>query len=511
MGRLQYLMGTVILVVSAACASETTENASSGREALITRAAEFEMDTEWEQPPGDPMEHAMSGFAKVLCSAVFITGLDVAEAAENVGYFVSKPNERELVTDTVVDYDRREVSLTLNTGVTRTAKFYGDQGCVTLAPGEDSVHFTPVAVISSLPDAMSQPWPMGDVLPDEPLPSDVDADKVAQAVEAAFAEEEGLTAAFVVVHRGRIIGERYREGLDKDTQLESWSMGKSLTATLMGTLIQKGVYQLWDPAPIDEWNVTAGDPRAGIRIGDLMRMSSGLRFVAPQDPDYDLEFGYPQGYPDHLYIYTGSIDSPLWARTRPAQWPPNTVGRYRNSDPVTTNYLIRKGVEERLGEDYHTYPQRELFDKIGIRKMYLETDPYGNFLLQGYEYGTGRHWARLGMLYLQDGVWNGERILPEGYVEYASTVAPAWEADGRPIYGGAFFWINGTETFPVPPEAIYMAGAGGQYTIVIPSHEMVVVRLGHAKGAGPGGRAMRQALAFLMEAVPATEQNGHGH
>jgi CubicO group peptidase (beta-lactamase class C family) len=240
-------------------------------------------------------------------------------------------------------------------------------------------------------------------------------------------------------------------------------------------------------------------------------MSSGLRFVAPQDPDYDLEFGYPQGYPDHLYIYTGSIDSPLWARTRPAQWPPNTVGRYRNSDPVTTNYLIRKGVEEQLGEDYHTYPQRELFDKIGIRKMYLETDPYGNFLLQGYEYGTGRSWARLGMLYLQDGVWNGERILPEGYVEYASTVAPAWEADGRPIYGGAFFWINGTESFPVPKEAFFMAGAGGQYTIVIPSHDMVVVRLGHAKGAGPGGRAMRQALALLMEAVPATEQNGHGH
>ena len=195
MRRMQYLMGTVILVVIAACASDTSETASSDREALIARAAEFELDTEWEQPPGDPLEHATSGFAKILCSAVFITGLDVAEAAENVGYFVSKPSERELVTDTVVDYDRREVSLTLNTGVTRTARFYGDQGCVTLAPGEDSVHFTPVAVTSSLPDAMSQPWPMGDAVSDEPLPSDVDADKVAQAVEAAFAEEDGLTAA----------------------------------------------------------------------------------------------------------------------------------------------------------------------------------------------------------------------------------------------------------------------------------------------------------------------------
>jgi CubicO group peptidase (beta-lactamase class C family) len=159
---------------------------------------------------------------------------------------------------------------------------------------------------------------------------------------------------------------------------------------------------------------------------------------------------------------------------------------------VATNYLIRKGVEEELGQDYHTCPQRALFDKIGICKMYLETDPYGNFLLQGYEYGTGRNWARLGMLYLQDGVWNGQRILPEGWVEYASSVAPAWEADGRPIYGGSFFWINGMGSFPVPRDAFYMAGAGGQYTILIPSHDMVVARLGHYKGAGPGGRALRR-------------------
>ena len=251
MRHLHFLPHTFLLLVGAACASETSEDASGSRESLIARAAEFELDTPWEQPPGDPMEHAMSGFAKILCSAVFVTGLDVADAAEKVGYFVSKPNERELVTDTVVDYDKREVSLTLNTGVTRTAKFYGDQGCVTLPRGADTVYFTLVAVTSDLPDALSQSWPMGDVLSDEPLPSGVDSDRVAEAVAAAFADEEGLTAAFVVVHKGRIVGERYMEGLNKDTQLESWSMGKSLTATLMGTLIQRGVYELWQPAPID--------------------------------------------------------------------------------------------------------------------------------------------------------------------------------------------------------------------------------------------------------------------
>ena len=105
-------------------------------------------------------------------------------------------------------------------------------------------------------------------------------------------------------------------------------------------------------------------------------MSSGLRFRAPQDPDFDPD----QGYPDHLYVYTGSVNSFQWAATRPQQWPPNTVGRYRNSDPVLTNYLIRLGVEGR-DEEYLSFPQRALFDKLGIRNMVLETDPYGNFLL----------------------------------------------------------------------------------------------------------------------------------
>ena len=225
-------------------------------------------------------------------------------------------------------------------------------------------------------------------------------------------------------------------------------------------------------------------------------MSSGLRIKAPQDPDYD-----PSGpYPDHLYLYTGGVDSFHYAATRPLQWPPNTVGRYHNTDPVLINYLIRLGVEKQ-GQDYLSFPQRALFDKLGIRTMIIETDPFGNFLGQGYELGSGRDWARLGNLYLQDGVWNGERILPQGYAKFVSTVAPAWEADKRPIYG-AFFWINGDGTFPVPKDAYYMAGAGGQTTLVIPSHDLVVVRMGHYKGAPTGAASFRRALALLMQAVP---------
>jgi len=488
------VLGILILVVG--CATDTPEPpfVEDARAKLIERGNALELDTEYVPPPGDPLSHSASGFAKVLCSALFITGLDLETAKTSIGYFTSPPEERDQF-EVEADLESRAVTVTLPNGTVRTARMWGGQGCVALPAGEAEPFFSAVEVVPSLPDPTTEPWPMGDVLPGESLPPELDEAKVAAAVDAAFEPEESLTGAFVVTYKGRIIGERYMEGKDKDSKFESWSMGKSLTATFMGILIEQGIYDLWQPAPIPEWQ-DGTDPRASIRIADIMRMSSGLRFRAPQDPDFDRSLGYA----DHIYVYTGTTNSFHWSATRPQQWEPNTVGRYRNCDPSLINYLVRLAVEER-GENYHTFPQRQLFDKLGIRNMILETDPFGNFLIQGYEFGSGRDWVRLGNLYLQDGVWNGERILPEGFTEFVSTLAPAWEADGRPIYGG-FFWINGNGRFPVPKDVYFMAGAGGQYTIIIPSHDLVVVRLGLYKGAGPGGKALEQALTLLMEAVP---------
>jgi CubicO group peptidase (beta-lactamase class C family) len=481
----------VLLAATAASA----QSSDAARDALINRAKALELNTPYVPPPGDPLEHHASGFAKIMCSAVFITGLDPEFAAQNVGFFTAPLEQRAKLGTPIVDRANKEVHVTTPSGVKRTARYVGDQGCVTLPVGKTSLNFTPTPARSRPPNPSRPMLRMTDRLPKRPVPAEIDAKKLKQAIDAAFEPREGLTAAFVVTWKGRIIGERYGEGITERTPLESWSMGKSLTATLMGILIKRGVYDLWQPAPIPEWQA-AGDPRSKIRIADIMRMSSGLRIRAPQDPDYD-----PAGpYPDHVYLYTGSVNSFQYAATRPLQWPPNTVGRYRNTDPVLINYLVRLGVEKQR-EDYLSFPQRALFDKLGIRTFVMETDPYGNFLTQGYEFACGRDWARLGNLYLQDGVWGGERILPTGFVKFVSTLAPAWEADKRPVYGG-FFWINGDGTFPVPRDAYYMAGAGGQTTLIIPSHDLVVVRLGHYRGADPGNQSFRKALAILMEAVP---------
>jgi CubicO group peptidase (beta-lactamase class C family) len=333
-----------------------------------------------------------------------------------------------------------------------------------------------------------------EIIGDGVTPAEVDQDKVAEAVETIFTED-AMTAAFVVTYKGQIIAERYADGIDMHTPLESWSMAKSLSATLMGVLIQQGEYDLWQSAPIPEWQ-EEGDPRQEIRIGDILRMSSGLRCRNIGDPGYDPELGYP----DHLYLYTGTVNSFHYAATRPQQWEPNTVGRYRNCDPVLTNYMIRLAVEGR-GDDYHQFPQQQLFDKIGVRNLVFQTDPYGNILLQGSDLGAARDWARLGNLYLNDGVVNGERLLPEGYTDFVSTLAPAWVADGRPIYG-AFFWLDGAQ-YGMPASDVYsMRGAGGQMTMIIPSRDMVIVRLGHYKGARAWGEAAAKGLPLLLAAVP---------
>lgn len=473
-----------IVAVTMACSSDidTTEAPVPAAEpaAAVTEARD-----------ADPLDLGLAGYAKVLCSALFVSNREQPEALAHartlaIDLLGLPEAEASRVTE-LIDRDHKIVRTT-HGSLTRTAQYYGDQGCVIHPAGHNRVFFTPTPVETRLPDAATQPWPMGDQPSEEPAPEDVDMARVDKAVDLAFADPEAMTTSFLVVHRGRIIAERYAPGITKDTQLESWSMGKSLTATLVGRLMQDGALaaRIDDPAPVPEWQ-SPGDPRATIRIGDLLRMSSGLRFTRE-----------PPAGGDHIYMYTGAVDAFAYSVARQPEFPPNTVGRYRNCDPLTLGYIIKQTVEAR-GENYLTYPQRALFDEIGIREQVLETDPYGNFLLTGYDYGTARNWARIGLLYLNGGVWNGKRLLPAEFVEFVKTVAPAWP---EPQYGGQF-WVNGDDAWNLPRDAYYAAGSGGQNTFIVPSHDLVIVRMGHHAGGRASPESVRAAQKELMTAVPA--------
>lgn len=481
--------------------------------------------------PPVPVERMLASPAKVLCSALWVSDRDPDEAIPNSVLYAMRPGIRELI-DIDIDFARREVSLSMSLDhrsvpglieeyramhpgfeadwnaererllaereVTRTARFTGDQGSVILPLDGSGLRFTPAPVSSALPPSAEVDWPMGDRHLDRGR-SRADRERVAKAVDAAFADPDACTAAFVVVHEGDLIAERYAPGFGPESQLESWSMGKSITATFVGLLVQAGLLDLDEPAPVAAWQ-EPGDPRGAIRLRDLMRMSSGLRFSGTDDPRSLWEYGVP----DHTLVYSEAIDVFAFSTSRPVEHPPDSVGRYRNCDPLTLGSIVQRIVEERLGEPYLTWPQRALFDRIGVRRQVLEVDAWGHFILTGFDYGTARNWARLGLLYLQDGAWEGTRLLPEGFVDFVRTPAPAWE---RPEYG-AQFWLNRPGTYRLPRDAYYMGGAGEQRVFVVPSLDLVVVRQGHRRGAERAAEAVNRALERIVAAVEDGQKEG---
>jgi CubicO group peptidase (beta-lactamase class C family) len=436
-----------------------------------------------------PIELGLAGYAKVMCSAIYVSNRDPEEAFVNSGYFLLPDSVQSKVTYRIDEQDK-SVWLSLGSDLVKRARYYGDQGCIICRDNKDSLSFIPERLVSSLPSPENIAWPMGDVLPEE-YPNDVNPETIKKAIDMAFQPEEALTAAMVILYKGKIIGERYREGINKNTQLESWSMGKSLTATLIGRMIQQGYFSLDDASLFPEWS-DENDPRSKISVKDLLQMSGGLKFSAHRDPDAEKN----DEYLDHFYIYTGAVDAFDFSINRPLEFPVGREGRYRNCDPLALGLLMKRTIQN-ANLSYLQYPQKELFDKLGIRKQVLETDPFGNFLLTGYDYGTARNWARLGQLYLNDGVWMGERLLPEGFVPFVHTKGDGWKT---PVYGG-LFWLNGEGEFPFPSNTYYMAGAGGQRTIIVPDHDLVVVRMGHFRGSEKGMESLNAACSKILEAL----------
>ena len=491
----------VMLALAGGCATPTRDayvpavasppKEALNREARVARAKALELPTEYVAPPGDPMSHHAAALARVVCAGVFISGLDADFVVANAGAMPPFDVRKDLGKPDV-NAAKKTVDVATPKGVVRSAQFVGArQGCVVVAESGAPLHFVPKEPATSLTATASSPWPAGEVLPQESLPSQIDAAKLKQAVAAAFEPVSAMTSAYVVTWRGKIVAERYAPGVTPQTPLESWSMGKTVLAILMGTLVEDGTYDLWQPAPIAEWR-QPGDARRDIRIADLLRMSSGLRSRGFMDATL-----YPAGdYIDDFYVNTADIDVAAYVTTRPPQWPAGTVGRYRNSDAVVIASLIRRAAEAR-GQNFYAYAQRALFDKLGIRTLTLEPDTFGTPLAQSYVLGSARDWARLGNLLLQDGRWNGEALVPESYLRFMRTAAPAWAADGRPWYGG-FVWLNRANLWPGPEDSYALFGSGGQATWIFPTHDLVVVRMGFAKG----GDESPDPLKLILEAVP---------
>jgi CubicO group peptidase (beta-lactamase class C family) len=423
-------------------------------------------------------EYGLAMYAKLLCSGLFVVGRDSEEFIKNDLDHAGEglPDWKDI--DVAIDRNARSVTLKLPGIPARTAVFCGDQGCVLLPRGETHVSYKPVRLRSALPDAATQKWPMGDLVDAGQFPSDVDRAALSAALDFAFDDGQQAvpqkTRALLVVHKGQIIAERYAPGFDKDTRHICWSMGKSITSALIGILVGDGQFTVDDPAPIPAWRNPA-DPRSKITIGHLLHMSSGLAFDSPDEvalmfTDRD----------HHRAVYFGAVDVFDYCTNRPVEFPPDTVWRYRNCDPLSLGMIIRQTVEAR-GQEYLSFPQRALFDPIGIRHMVLEVDWHGNFIMTGFEYGTARDWARFGLLHLHDGVWQGKRILPEGWIDYITTPAPA-DADKK---YGALFWLNrGGMYASLPRDMYWAAGHHGQITLIIPSRDMVIVREGHSARGG---------------------------
>lgn len=458
-GRLPAIGAALLFPVLAACGTDGASRAAAAQTAPADSLLQW---------------YTLGINAHHLCAGKWVVGRDYERTMEQVIAQDIAPFQFQW-TD-AIEYEANEETRTVTVSLPgidpRKAQYNGDQGCTILAAGADEVFFTPREVVSSLPDPATQDWPMGDRNATGAFP-EVDQRALDRALDYAFdndAQGRGQnTRGLVVVYKGKIIAERYAEGWGPYTPQISWSMGKSIASALMGVLVQQGEYELHQRAPISFWQGER-DPRKNIRISDLLRMSSGL--------DFDNFGGRFIAENEHWQPYFNAVDVHMHSINQPPRWEPNTVFRYRNSDPLLVMYLAKQAIEAR-GENFLDFPQKHLFDRIGARSMVLETDAWGNFIITGYDFGGSRDWARFGLLHLWDGVWLGDRVLPEGWVDFVSTPAPGDPSRG---YGG-LFWLNaGGSDDRVPRDAYWAAGHMGQRTMVIPSRDIVIVRHGPSPG-----------------------------
>jgi CubicO group peptidase (beta-lactamase class C family) len=433
---------------------------------LVPASAQQQETYDYWRFDRDMVQHGVQ--AVLMCNGLFTSDRTLEQVFAQELAYLQYPVGTPRGGDYVVDWERKAVAIGAPGGTpAMRAAFRTGLGCVILAPDQtfEDIENLPILDMPPPPgDPATIPWPDGDLVVEEPPPASVDAAALQAASDWAFDREspEQVTLSLIVLHRGKIIHERYAPGVNANTKTRTWSTAKSIAVTLIGMLVDEGRMALDEPLGF-EWLPRAAspetDPRDAITLRDVLNMSSGLYTVDNRGLEYATGSG--------LAYWAG-------ARNRGLIREPGTFWDYENYDTILAVYAMKQV----LGDDqtYLEYPRRALLDKIGMRNTLLSTDRFGDFILSSQVYTTARDLARFGLLYLQYGRWNGEQLLSEQWIEFVRTPAPSTAQSGN-FYGGQW-WLVPDDRTDVPHDAYSTAGNRGQYVIVAPSHDVVIVRRG---------------------------------
>jgi len=415
--------------------------------------------------------------AAFTCSATFNGGKtpEQIEAQELTGIY---PLVAEIVPtlEANIDHDAKRVSVAYSdTLPPRISQWRPHLGCTQLPVGAEA------SVAKDLPTIKLPLSKQNDTLPWTSVPAhygEADNAALADLVEKAFNDpkygKDAFTTALLVATPDELLIERYIEGYAHRTSQRTWSVAKSIAASVIGAAVEKGMIDVKAPAPVASWQ-SPMDPRKNITLENLLHMASGLDSNAAGNRT------------DRLYIGGGRVDDTAMRTALEAA--PGSRWKYANNDTL----LAVRALKDAIGDEqtYLEFPFKALLHKIGMFDTVPEVDWGGNFVMSSQVWTTSRDLARLGILYLNDGVWNGERILPKGWAKYVATPAPqqppAARADGSAIPGyGAQFWLY-NERFPeLPNDSFAALGNRGQILLIIPSKNLVIVRRGHDPAGGEG-------------------------
>lgn len=403
--------------------------------------------------------------AAFTCSDVFNAGQtpDQIGADDLEGIYVQYQELVRRLPAAQIDRAKHMVSVKYDDKLPpRISAWRPSLGCTELPIGAGPETASSLPVLTAMRpagDMDSLGWPQGDAnaLPATKQPTAL-SEVIGRSFDGNTYGAETKTTAVIVIRDGKILAERYRDGYDMHTPQRTWSVAKSITATLVGRAVQLGLVKVDDPADIPEWKHT-GDPRAVITLGMLLHMNSGLWTNGPGNRT------------DEIYLGGGSVTQ--WAAAMPLETSPGTRFRYSNDDALLAVRSLRASLGE--GQAAIDFPFTELFWRIGMFHTTPETDWQGNYVLSSQVWTTARDIARLALLYINDGVWNGQRLLPEGWSKFVATPAGAQPPTGAGY--GAFFWLYGPEQ-GLPEGTYLMNGNRGQYIFIVPSRKVVIVRRG---------------------------------